>query len=386
MKTEARFSKLPAVIAFIFIIAVPLANNILHIRPGSSRPGERKKVRAENHVTDSLSSFFRKLGHNFEKSFFSRLTLNRINNSLKYRIFGVSGVAKVIIGRQGWLFQARVNEVPGTAGYFPSIKPFSPEELDQWGKSLQERQHWLKNKGSEYLFIPVPDKSSIYPEYLPENLRAFYRRSRLDQLIKFLKTNTDIPILDVRPALLEAKTRFPVYAKTDSHWNELGACIVSGEIHKYFSDRFANAKRFTLSDFRMKMGRKRSGGNLAVMLALENSLFREERIKISPNVPFRAVKAELPPVRFSSTVAAEASGNQSAPFANIVFFHDSFGRQLKPFLSEYFSRIVYIRDWGFRFKTEVIEKERPIIVLDEIAEHFLYNLKLANDRITKNGI
>jgi hypothetical protein len=30
-------------------------------------------------------------------------------------------------------------------------------------------------------------------------------------------------------------------------------------------------------------------------------------------------------------------------------FHDSFARKLKPFLSQHFSRIVYLRDWGFHF-------------------------------------
>ena len=129
----------------------------------------------------------------------------------------------------------------------------------------------------------------------------------------------------------------------------------------------------------------RPGIQWAKMLELERSLFREERLILAPNTPFRARDAKLPSVVLSSTVAAEASRNESAPFANAVLFHDSFGVRLKPFLAEFFSRIVFVRDWGFRFKPPLIEAERPFIVLDEIAEYFFYNRKPLNDLIRQNG-
>jgi alginate O-acetyltransferase complex protein AlgJ len=386
MKTDHPLARLPAVLTFLVVITLPLAVRIMDLEPEASWRGKQKMEQGKRGSSDSLATFFQRRGRDFTEQLFLRGTLIHANNSLKYMIFGVSGVPKVIIGKQGWLFQARVNADPGTAGYFVSIGPFSSEELEQWKKSLQERQRWLKDRGIAYLFIPVPDKSSIYPEYLPDNLRDFYRHSRLDQLIEFLKKNSDLPVLDIRPALLEAKKRFPVYAKTDSHWSEGGARIVFGEIRKLLSLRFAEAKNFALPECRMEVGRKRSGGNLAMMLTLENSFFMEERSKAFPNVPSRAEKSKLPPVRFPQTVAAEATRNAWAPLASAVFFHDSFGRRLKPYLSELFARIVFIRDWGFRLDGAVIEKERPGTVLDEIAEHFLYNVKLVNDLPGKNGI
>jgi len=386
MKVDNPFARLPAVLVFFLAISLPLADGILHFRPQASRSGRQKMEREEKRSNDSFSSFLQRQGRNFADRLFLRGNLIHINNSLKYRIFGVSGVPKVIIGKKGWLFQARVNDLPGTSGYFPSIGPFTPEELERWRGSLLERQHWLQDRGIEYLFIPVPDKSSIYPEYLPDNLRDFYRRSRLDQLIEFLKKTTSLPVLDIRPALRAAKKESSVYARTDSHWNDPGARIVSGEIRNYLAARFAKDQVVALPETSVKTGRKRPGGNLAMMLTLENSFFREERAKTYTNISLRAVKAELPPVRFSPTVAAEATRNGTAPFANAVMFHDSFGRKLKPYLAELFTRIVFIRDWGFGFSGAVIEKERPVIVLDEIAEHFLYNLQLVNDLPEKNGI
>jgi alginate O-acetyltransferase complex protein AlgJ len=386
MKAENPSFSLPAVIVFLLVITLPLADRMLHFDAGASRGGRQRMERPKKRPADSFTSFLKSQERIFNEHLFLRGPLIHINNSIRYRIFAISAVPKVIVGRQGWLFQARENEAPGTARYFSSIGPFSSEELDRWRASIHERRRWLNARGIGYLFIPVPDKSSIYPEYLPENLQKIYRRSRLDQLIEFLKKNSDLPVLDVRPALLAAKRTAQVYAKTDSHWNDLGARIVAGEIQDYISASLAKGRRAMPHGFGVRTGRMRPGGNLAMMLTLENSFFREEKVKALPDMSFRALPAELPPIRFAPSVAVEATRNGSAPFANAVMFHDSFGRRLKPYLSELFSRIVYVRDWGFRFAGQVVEKERPAIVLDEIAEHFLYNLEFVNDLPKKNGI
>jgi hypothetical protein len=55
-------------------------------------------------------------------------------------------------------------------------------------------------------------------------------------------------------------------------------------------------------------------------------------------------------------------------------FHDSFGVRLIPFLSEHFARIVYSSgpaDWRRNFDPQLVERERPQVVIQEIAERLL---------------
>jgi hypothetical protein len=55
-------------------------------------------------------------------------------------------------------------------------------------------------------------------------------------------------------------------------------------------------------------------------------------------------------------------------------FHDSFGLSLQPFLSERFARIVYSSgsgDWRRNFDPGLVERERPQVVIQEIAERLL---------------
>jgi hypothetical protein len=67
-------------------------------------------------------------------------------------------------------------------------------------------------------------------------------------------------------------------------------------------------------------------------------------------------------------------------------FHDSCGRRLKPFFARLFARIIYIRDWGFNFNARLVGAENPAIVIDEIAEWYLYNRFPVNNFKERNGL
>ena len=60
--------------------------------------------------------------------------------------------------------------------------------------------------------------------------------------------------------------------------------------------------------------------------------------------------------------------------------HDSFAHQMKQFLSEDFSKIVYIWDWSLNFFDKIIEKEEVKIVIDEMVEYSLLSRLPVNPR------
>ena len=53
-----------------------------------------------------------------------------------------------------------------------------------------------------------------------------------------------------------------------------------------------------------------------------------------------------------------------------VIFRDSFVSRLVPFLSEHFSRAVYL--WQNDFDANAVEQERPDVVIQEIVGRHLY--------------
>ena len=62
-------------------------------------------------------------------------------------------------------------------------------------------------------------------------------------------------------------------------------------------------------------------------------------------------------------------------------FRDSFASRLVPFLSEHFSRAVYL--WQNDFDAEVIEQEHPDVVIQEIVSRHLYVYSPTPDLIPK---
>ena len=54
-----------------------------------------------------------------------------------------------------------------------------------------------------------------------------------------------------------------------------------------------------------------------------------------------------------------------------VIFRDSFASRLVPFLSEHFSRAVYL--WQNDFDADIVEKEHADVVIQEIVGRHLYN-------------
>jgi hypothetical protein len=206
--------------------------------------------------------------------------------------------------------------------------------------------------------------------------------------VDYLEKHSTIPLLDLRKTLLAAKKESVIYYKTDSHWNEYGACIAYGEIIKHLASVLESKIKIKtsgkiqpmpVSDFRVRIKkREQNGGNLAIMLALQDTVFREKRIKLRHRTPYRARNVPVPEDYNLHPVKPAVTERPDADFPKTVMLHDSFARKLKPFLSQHFSRIVYLRDWGFHFHASIIEAENPKIVLDEIAEHFLYNVRLSN--------
>lgn len=350
--------KLVICLFFILFIYLSPALHFLHI--------SRNAPLAEQFEHLPLTSP-KALEYFFENHFPARNFLVAFSNRVIYAVFGVSPIPQVIVGQKGWLFQAR----EGVA------RPFTPDELEMWSRLIEERFLWLEKRGMAYLFIVVPTKSTLYPEFLPNSHHRALRPARMDQLIQRLRAHTRVPVLDLRLALLPARDQRLLYLKTDSHWNEAGACLAAAFIYQEAASRLFPGRSFpaplTPGDFRSKVQKNKTGGNLAMLISLENSAFREDRLKLMPRRPLQSHIAPLPNIPFPDTVKMEAAERPSAPLPGAVMLHDSFGRKLKPILAEYFSRILFVRDWSFHFHTAIIAREKPRLVLDEISEHFLYS-------------
>ena len=298
----------------------------------------------------------------FQDHFAFRGRLVRWQAAFRLLLLRVSPSPTVIRGKDGWLFYGD----DGALEDYLNQSPFSPADLDDWSATLQHTRDWLALRGITYLFVIAPDKHQVYPEFMPDTIQRTAAISRTDQLVVHLRAHTTVPVLDLRPAILAAKRDARIYHRTDSHWNDLGAFVAAQEILASLRDVAGGTlpalapddpRDFIRSDARVP------GLDLTTMLGLE-SWVHEDELRMRARQPgYRVVEPEHPdPANIEGRLATEHA-RRNLPRA--VVFRDSFGSALVPFLSEHFSRALYL--WEYDVDPGVVERERPQIVIQEWA-------------------
>lgn len=295
------------------------------------------------------------------------------NNQVMVTAFGTAPSSLVILGKHPWLFFG------GDEGYYLSPL-FKPEELEQLKGVLEQRRDWLSAQGIQYIFLVAPNKQSIYSEYLPDSIQYASAKSRLDQLMDYLKQNSDLEVVDLREDFHKAKLSHQIYEKTDTHWSELGAFYAYRAVMQRVSRKFPSTKPFDLFDFKVA-ATNQSGGDLARILKLE-AIYREDFLKLEPK--FFRKASQLARLEGYPAVPQQVAliGPNSPSFMRLppliakiqddrlptaVVFGDSFAAKgFIYFLIEHFRRTVFVGQQVF--DVELIQRERPNVVIQEVVE------------------
>jgi len=321
----------------------------------SPRPSQPKTLRALSQWPNSYRRYF-------NAHFGLRAWLMKAHATLKIQGFGVSSSDKVILGRDGWLFYAG----GGALDDFRHARTFKPDELSTWLAALEARRNWLRRRGIEYLFFIAPNAQTIYPEYMPAEIRPVTSLSRLDQLTTYVHTHSDIHMVDLRPALLTAKQSDRLYFKTDTHWNQLGAFVAYGQLAPQLKAMFPRWRPDEMANFE-RVETQGWFGDLAAMLATTH--FQETRIELIRKRP------EVGGDPISSAIERQITNLTSAhgELHSLVVFRDSFFAAQAEYIARHFRRTVLVSTTDF--DTEVVERERPEIVIQEFVERSLMSTK-----------
>ena len=342
------------VILFVLIVWLPLGLNVAG-RDGGDPEGENRELVAFTGTN---------IGAWFNDHFGLRSTFVRWYGEAQLFVFGVSPSASVIKGRNGWFFYADDSAVED----YVSEHPLTPEALANWRHALVRAERWLRARNIAYLFLIAPDKHVLYPDEMPSTVVRIGEKSRTDQFYGNL-WDTNV-LVDVRPALVAARARERIYQKTDTHWNDRGAFVAYQTI--------VNAARAEVPSIPAPWTRDEfdavsldvAGKDLTGMMGLKRVL-REQDLRLVPRRPRLARVVQPSGGQPDDEVGRLVTEIPGSTLPRTVIFRDSFASQLAPFLSEHFSRAVYL--WQNDFDAEVVEREHPDLVIQEIVGRHLHN-------------
>jgi hypothetical protein len=351
---------------FVAVISLPLAANLAGVDGGD--PGaENRELAPFPHVDGSLASLSAlpaAFSGWFDDHFGFRSRLVRWYGESRLFGLGVSPSAAVVKGEHGWFFYGDDKSIEDYA----NVEPMTGEALANWRAAILRAREWLGARGIAYVFTIAPDKHVIYGEEMPAALARTGDLSRADQLFTAVQ-DTGLAV-DVRPVEFDAKSRERVYQQTDTHWNDRGALVAYQQIINTVRARVPSTPpAWTREDF-TPVDRTVEGLDLAGMMGLTR-VMREVDMTLVPKRPRRARVVEPGGANPTDELGRLVTEIADRSLPRAVIFRDSFASRLVPFLSEHFSRAVYL--WQNDFDAQVVLQEHPDVVIQEIVGRHLYN-------------
>jgi hypothetical protein len=245
----ARANNIALVLAFLATLTAPAAASLLHWNPMDSIDENRKLApRPEGRLwsSDALRRV-PALTQSWEKYFADHFGLRKLLIG-SYRLATLSLLhtsphPAVVIGRSDgerrWLYYDAAANADGVG--FASLlgkSPYLPGKLASVMAQLRQVAAFVRARGTQLVIVVCPDKQSVYPEYLPPSHRPSPRTlSRLDQFYQAAARLPDVPLIDLRPALLAAKADEQLYYPSDTHWNWKAGLIAYREIARALKAR-----------------------------------------------------------------------------------------------------------------------------------------------------
>ena len=149
------------------------------------------------------------------------------NIALSQFLSGDSNIqsTQVLLGKNQWLFYK--TELDGhPMDDYKGSNHFTEEELHAVAQNLVDNRNYFQNEyGIRMVYMEVPNKESVYAEYMPDTIYRISNETRADQVAAYIADNTDLEFVYPKKELIEAKKKAQVYYATDTHWNQIGAFV-----------------------------------------------------------------------------------------------------------------------------------------------------------------
>ncbi len=298
-----------------------------------------------------------------------RGTLVRLHGLFKLDALDVSPSPTSDIVVSPWFF--KINE--RVLDDFRRVDPFTESQLRRWRTVLEERRDWLARRNARFIFVVAPNKETVYAEIMPAWITRLDRPSRLDQLVDYMRKNSDVVVVDLRPALLSHKAEGRLYHHTDTHWNDLGAFYGYRAIADRLHESFPAIRPLQRESFELRETLV-TGGDMARAAGLKRD--RLEPLMQLINSGLAAHMAGGGPLIFDRMdVAYKDDFVTQCPrgeIASAVILRDSFGELLLPYLAEHFQTAAW--SWTLDFPVSMIESNHPAVVIQEVVERRLMSV------------
>ena len=252
------------------------------------------------------------------------------------------GTGPVLIGRDGRMFYLGDEMVRQSAGLV-----LRDQKVSEVAELIGRMKAELASRGIKFLVAMPPNSSTVYQDDLPSWAQKQGRKTEYDLLLEELAARS-VQAIDLRPALMAARSGGNVYLMHDSHWTDRGAlaafnAIVEADGHPEWRLHLATS---------LGPLERRKGGDVARMLGVQDEVSEEaEAIALAKD---KTDEASTEHVMADHLIAAGRRG------PTVMVIGDSFTEaDFPPMLSKRAGRTVWLHYRHCAFDWKTIERFRP---------------------------
>lgn len=309
--------------AFIGMCLVPSAL-MPFVKADDSK--EKRKAADAPKLTDEDGKlnfgFFQDFENYFSDHFAFRQQLVTADGRIKTAVFGTSPNKNVIAGKDGWLYYGE------TLDDYLHINTLSDRSIENIRHNLDMIYDYCTEKEIQFVFTVAPNKNSIYSQYMPSHYVSSGQSGNYERLAKTL---VDTPYwVDMKLTLQNTTSGVPLYHKTDTHWNNMGAYVGHARLMAVLGKDVcpAGTSWYTKNNDRL--------GDLAAMIypaedAKDTQVYNDYQFTYSYRGAFHRLD--------DMTIRTVCSGKDG----NLKMFRDSYGEAILPYMAECFGTAEFSR-------------------------------------------
>lgn len=271
-------------------------------------------------------------------------------------IYGSS--SKWYRGKAGWLFLG--NAYDNTVAKLKLAPPPVPEDIAQEVKLFKDLAAAAKLSNTSVALLIGPNKSTVYPEFLPDEIEPS-RRRYVTYFTEQLNAIPNLTVVDPVEDLLLAKEGSGLfYYRTDTHWNYKGAFRVFSIL--------AESMGWPVPEVSFEAGEMHSGDLITISQLDDFPITLGDNWKVKWASDRNLEIKPLPNLPETSFGRAEIVINKAPLSEQIVWvIGDSFTNALAPYIDTTFKEVHYLGHSKLKLRTLPEEltssEEKPDLII-----------------------
>lgn len=249
---------------------------------------------------------------------------------------------------------------------YSAINFLSDEQISAVRAGLVEQLASIKTiscKDTEYIYVVVPDKLSIYSEDAPASLREFVETVEdYKEMVGNIARSAGMTVIDLTEEMKAHNSLESTYCQTDMLWTGFGSYVGYHSLMSHISSRFDSVKPHGLGDL-IAVTEKNVGGELVTRLGIDGAVISESYLTLTLDIDSDVHFEQSGDGNFNITQAFISYNSTNSELPIAIVTRDEYGTGMLENMSEHFSKMVVLREGEFSIGDELIAEIKPDYII-----------------------